>query len=171
MQPLSRGHWSPLLLGYMLDQDKVRDLLERGLEEQDAFLIDFQIAPGNLIQVTADTLSGISLEKITAISRAIEHNLDREEEDFELQVSSPGVGSPLKVAQQYEQNLGRDLKVSTLDGEKYKGELAEFDGQAIVLQWNVREPKEVGKGKVTVKKEVRLDLSDIKEAKVQVRFN
>lgn len=171
MQPLSRGHWSPLLLAYMLDQDKVRDLLEKGLQEQGAFLIDFQIAAGNLIQVTVDTLTGISLEKITAISRAIEHNLDREEQDFELQVSSPGVGSPLVVPQQYEQNLGRDLKVKTEDGEKYKGELSQFDGETIVLEWTEREPKEVGKGKITVKKEVRLNLSDIKEAKVQVRFN
>lgn len=155
----------------MVDQEKVQRLLERALEEQDAFLIDFQISASNLIQVTVDTLSGISLEGITAISRAIEHNLDREEEDFELQVSSPGVGSPLKVPQQFEQNLGRDLKVKTAEGEKHKGTLAAFDGKSIVLEWTERVPKEVGKGKVTVKKDLRINLADIKEAKVQVRFN
>lgn len=155
----------------MLDHKKVQQLLEQALEEQGAFLIDFQISASNLIQVTADTLEGITLEGITAISRGIEHNLDREEEDFELQVSSPGVGSPLMVPQQYEQNLGRDLKVTTLEGEKHKGELVEFDGECITLEWSERVPKEVGKGKVTVKQELKLGLSQIKEAKVQVRFN
>jgi len=155
----------------MIDAEKVRALLETALQQQDAFLIDFQIAPGNVIQVTADTLEGINLEGITAISRGIEHHLDREEEDFELQVSSPGVGSPLKVREQYQQNLGRDLKVSTLSGEKYKGELVRFVDDAICLEWSERVPKEIGKGKVTVKKEVIIDLADIREAKVQVRFN
>lgn len=134
-------------------------------------MIDFEISSTNLIQVTADTLEGITLEGITAISRGIEHNLDREQEDFELQVSSPGVGSPLKVPQQFEQNVGRDLKVTTLNGDKHKGELESFDGSSIKLSWSERVPKEVGKGKVTVKQELELALSDIKEAKVQVRFN
>ena len=155
----------------MIDSEKVRTLLEAALQEQGAFLVDFEIAAGNVIQVTADTLEGINLEGITAISRGIEHNLDREEEDFELQVSSPGVGSPLQVKEQYTQNIGRDLKVKCQDGTKYQGELIAFDGTELQLQWSERVPKEVGKGKVTVKKDVKLNLSDIKESKVQVRFN
>lgn len=155
----------------MIDSQKVQALLNAALEEQKAFLVDFQIAAGNLIQVLVDTPEGISLEGITAISRGIEHNLDREEEDFELQVSSPGVGSPLKVKEQYLQNVGRDLKVLTLSGEKFKGELAAFEGEELRLEWSEREPKEIGKGKITVKKDVKLNLSEIKEARVQVRFN
>lgn len=155
----------------MIDSQKVRELLNAALAEQEAFLVDFQIAPGNVIKVLVDTLEGISLEGITAISRGIEHNLDREEEDFELQVSSPGVGSPLQVKEQYEQNIGRDLKLKLEDGTKYQGELISFEGDQITLQWSERVPKEIGKGKVTVKKDVKLNLSDIKEARVQVRFN
>ncbi len=171
MRPLLRGHVSPLLLGYMIDSQKVRALLEAGLKEQQAFLVDFQIAAGNIIQVTVDKMEGINLEGITAISRAIEHNLDREQEDFELQVSSPGVGSPLQVEEQYVQNIGRDLKVKTKDGEKFKGELVDFSEGILTLEWSERVPKEVGKGKVTVKKDVKLNLQDIDEARVQVRFN
>lgn len=170
MRPLSRGHWSPLLLGHMIDSEKVRTLLEAALQKQGAFLVDFEIAAGNVIQVTADTLEGINLEGITAISRGIEHNLDREEEDFELQVSSPGVGSPLLVKEQYIQNIGRDLKVKDLEGNKYEGELIEFKDDVLHLQWSERVPKEVGKGKVTVKKEVKLNRAEVKEARVQVRF-
>lgn len=162
---------SPLLLGHMIDSQKVQKLLDAALIEQEAFLVDFQIAPGNVIQVLVDTLEGISLEGITAISRAIEHNLDREEEDFELQVSSPGVGSPLQVREQYQQNIGRDLKVKLQDGSKQEGELVDFIDDILTLQWSERVPKEVGKGKVTVKKDVKLNLSEIKEARVQVRFN
>ena len=162
---------SPLLLGYMIDSQKVQALLNVALEEQNAFLVDFQIAPGNIIQVLVDTQEGISLEGITAISRGIEHHLDREEDDFELQVSSPGVGSPLKVKEQYRQNVGRDLKVYTLSDKKYKGELVSFEGEELCLEWSERVPKEIGKGKITVKKDVKLNLADVKEARVQVRFN
>lgn len=162
---------SPLLLGHMIDSQKVQKLLYAALEEQKAFLVDFQITPGNVIQVLVDTLEGISLEGITAISRGIEHNLDREEADFELQVSSPGVGSPLQVREQYAQNIGRDLKVKMEDGSKHEGELIAFEDDQLSLQWSERVPKEVGKGKITVKKDVKLNLQEIKEARVQVRFN
>ncbi len=155
----------------MIDPQKVQTLLDAALVEQDAFLVDFQIAPGNVIQVLVDTMEGISLEGLTAISRGIEHNLDREEEDFELQVSSPGVGSPLKVREQYQQNIGRDLKVKTTDGSKYQGELVAFEADEISLEWSERVPKEIGKGKVTVKKDVKLNLQEIEDARVQVRFN
>ena len=146
-------------------------MLDRALEQESAFLIDFSISASNVISVSVDTLEGITLKGITAVSRMIEHNLDREEEDFELSVSSPGVGSPLKVKEQYLQNIGRDLKVKTSNDEEFIGELIAFADEVLTLQWEERVPKEVGKGKVTVNKEVQLNLSEVKEAKVQVRFN
>ena len=121
--------------------------------------------------ITADTLEGVRLEELTAISRAIEHSLDRETEDFELQVSSPGVGNPLKVPQQYQQNIGRNLKVTTTEGKEWKGELTNFENELLTLVWKERVPKEVGKGKVTVTKEIQLKLEEIKEARVELRFN
>lgn len=154
-----------------MDKAKVKELLDRALEQESAFLIDFSISASNVISVSVDTLEGITLKGITAVSRMIEHNLDREEEDFELSVSSPGVGSPLKVKEQYLQNIGRDLKVKTSNDEEFIGELIAFADEVLTLQWEERVPKEVGKGKVTVNKEVQLNLSEVKEAKVQVRFN
>tara|TARA_R110000868_G_scaffold16350_7_gene73565 strand:- start:1048 stop:1512 length:465 start_codon:yes stop_codon:yes gene_type:complete len=154
-----------------MDKAKVRELLDRALEQESAFLIDFSISSSNVINVSVDTLEGITLKGITAVSRMIEHNLDREVEDFELSVSSPGVGSPLLVKEQYIQNIGRDLKVKTTNDEEFVGELLSFEEEILTLQWEERVPKEVGKGKVTVKNEAHIALADVKEAKVQVRFN
>jgi hypothetical protein len=76
----------------------------------------------------------------------------------------------LKVKEQYLQNVGRDLKVTNNDNEELVGELISFKEEILTLQWEERVPKEIGKGKVTVKKEVQVNLADVKEAKVQVRF-
>ncbi len=153
-----------------MDKAKVKELIDQALEQESAFLIDFSISASNVINVSVDTLDGITLKGITAVSRMIEQNLDREVEDFELSVSSPGVGSPLVVKEQYEQNIGRDLKVKTTNDQEFVGELIAFEDEILTLQWEERVPKEVGKGKVTVKNEAQVALVDIVEAKVQVRF-
>jgi ribosome maturation factor RimP len=153
-----------------MDKAKFKELLDHALEQESAFLIDFTISAANVINVSVDTLDGITLKGITAVSRLIDNNLDREVEDFELSVSSPGVSSPLKVKEQYLQNVGRDLKVTKNDNEELVGELISFEEEILTLQWEERVPKEIGKGKVTVKKEVQVNLADVKEAKVQVRF-
>jgi ribosome maturation factor RimP len=153
-----------------MDKAKVKELLDLALEQESAFLIDFSISSTNVINVSVDTLEGITLKGISAVSRMIENNLDREVEDFELSISSPGVGSPLVVKEQYEQNIGRDLKVKTTKDEEFVGELIAFEDEVLTLQWEERVPKEVGKGKVTVKNEAHIALADVSEAKVQVRF-
>jgi ribosome maturation factor RimP len=153
-----------------MDKAKVKELLDRALEQESAFLIDFTISSANVINVSVDTVEGITLKGIATVSRMIEQNLDREVEDFGLSVSSPGVGSPLKVKEQYLQNIGRDLKVTNTNNEELEGELIAFEDEVLTLQWEERVPKEVGKGKITVKKEVQVNLADVNEAKVQVRF-
>jgi len=153
-----------------MDKAKVKELLDQALEQESAFLIDFSISASNVINVSVDTLDGITLKGIAAVSRMVENNLDREVEDFELSVSSPGVGSSLVVKEQYLQNIGRDLKVKTTNDEEFVGELIAFEDEVLTLQWEERVPKEVGKGKVTVKNEAHIALADISEAKVQVRF-
>lgn len=123
----------------------------------------------NQIQILVDDLPGITLEKLGQISRGIEELLDRETEDFSLTLSSPGVGSPLKVADQYQQNIGRLLKVQTVEGE-FRGRLEQFSEGKILLSWSAREPKPVGKGKRTVKKEKKIALADVTSAIVEIEF-
>ncbi|MCL4150489.1 UNVERIFIED_CONTAM: hypothetical protein GTU68_032543 [Idotea baltica] len=103
------------------------------------------------------------------ISRNVEHNLDRETTDFSLEVSSPGLTEPFVNNRQYKKNLGKTLKVKT-ETDKFEGELLEINDDGIVLEWKVREPKPVGKGKVTVVKTATLQFDSIKQAKVKLKF-
>ena len=96
-------------------------------------------------------------------------NLEKEEVDFALEVTSPDIAEPLKVKRQYRKNLNRILKVKTAD-ETLEGTLAEVNEEQIVLTWKAREPKPIGKGKVTVEKRAEVAFQDIKEAKVKIIF-
>ncbi|GAA4279906.1 ribosome assembly cofactor RimP [Gaetbulibacter aestuarii] len=151
-------------------ESKVKDLLNKGLEERpDLFLIDFSISNDNKIKVTIDGDKGVLVDDCIFISRAIEHHLDREEEDFSLEVMSAGATAPLVQKRQYKKNIGRELKVKTAT-ETTKGTLVKVDDDGIQLEWKVREPKPVGKGKVTVIKQADIAYDHIVEAKVMIKF-
>ncbi|MFK5983661.1 MAG: ribosome assembly cofactor RimP [Flavobacteriaceae bacterium] len=153
-------------------KEKVKELLDQALEENNSlFLIDFSITEGNQIRVIIDGDHGVSVKDCIAVSRAIEHNIDREEIDFSLDVASAGVSLPLTIPRQFVKNLGRRLKVRNQNQEIFEGELTKANDTEIELQWKAREPKPIGKGKVTVQKEVVLDYKDIAEAIVMITFN
>ena len=151
-------------------REKVENLLEEAFEENKSlFLIELSIDDANHIAVVIDGDNGVSVNDCIAVSRKIEHNLDREEEDFSLDFASAGVSTPLSMPRQYKKNIGRKLAVTTSEG-KVEGELVKMEDDKITLQWKTREPKPVGKGKVTVNKEAVLPLQEIKEAKVIITF-
>ncbi|MCB0432250.1 MAG: ribosome assembly cofactor RimP, partial [Mangrovimonas sp.] len=113
----------------------VEDLLGQALEErQDLFLIDFSISSDNAIKVVIDGDNGVSVEDCVFVSRAIEHNLDRETEDFSLEVTSAGATAPMTNLRQYKKNIGRTLKVVSID-QTIEGTLANVTPEAIVLEW------------------------------------
>jgi ribosome maturation factor RimP len=154
----------------MTFKEKVLQLLNEGLEEKPTvFLIDLTITDAFKIIVTLDGDNGVVLQDCIDISRAIEHNLDREEQDFSLEVASVGVGSPLKLVRQYKKNIGRTLIVK-LATTTIEAELVAANDVFITLAWEAREPKKIGKGKETVQKEQEIPYSDIKEAIVTVTF-
>ena len=151
-------------------KNKVTELLDTALiERPDLFLIDFTINSENHIKVIIDGDHGVLVEDCMFVSRAIEHNLDREEEDFSLEVMSAGAASPLTHKRQYKKNLERTLKVRTAS-EEIEGKLTKATEDNITLEWKVREPKPVGKGKVTVNKEADVPYENIVEAKVMIKF-
>ena len=152
-------------------REKVAELLENALEENKSlFLIDLNISEDNQIRVILDGDKGVTVEDCIAVSRAIEHNLDREEYDFSLEVMSAGVSEPLTLPRQYRKNIGRNLKIKTKNDEKIEGELTAVNEESFTLKWSAREPKPIGKGKVTVQKEATLPYKDIMEAKVMITF-
>jgi len=145
--------------------------LNEALEQKpELFLIDLTISEANQIRIIIDGDKGVTVQDCIDVSRAIEHNLDREEEDFALEVHSAGVAEPLTMIRQYKKNLGRKLKVLTAE-ETIEGKLTQVDDEAVTLQWKAREPKPIGKGKVTVEKEAVIPYNDIVEAKVMITFN
>lgn len=151
---------------------EVTHLLERALEKNKSlFLIDFSISENNQIRIIIDGDNGVTVKDCISISREIAHNLDRDVHDFSLEVSSAGVSEPLINIRQYYKNLGRKLKIKTLEGQILEGELTNVDDKEIKLKWKAREPKPIGKGKITVQKETVLYYKDIVEAKVMITFN
>ena len=152
-------------------REKVAQLLKNTLDENKSlFLIDLNISEDNQIRVILDGDNGVTVEDCMTVSREIEHNLDREEYDFSLEVMSSGVSEPLTLPRQYRKNIGRILKIRTKNEEKIEGELIAATDESCTLTWSAREPKPVGKGKVTVQKEAVLPYKDIMEAKVMITF-
>jgi len=153
-----------------MNQTKVKDLVDEALAlNETLFLIDLSISVNNKIQVIVDGDDGVSLSECIRISRAVDNSLDREEEDFSLEVTTPDIAHPLKDKRQYIKNINRILKVKTAE-EEIEGTLVEADTDKIVLNWKAREPKPLGKGKVTVIKTATIDYKDIREAKVKIVF-
>lgn len=155
-----------------MKQERVKELLSEALaENEDLYLISLSFLPDNKILVEVDGDKGINLKECMRISRHIEHNLDREEEDFGLEVTSPDIANPLKVKRQYKKNIGKILQVKTIANEKYEGTLIDIDEDQIFLEWKAREPKPLGKGKVTVVKNAAIEYKNIEESKVKIIFN
>ncbi len=155
-----------------MEEKKVLNLVNEALNENTSlFLISATISNDNKIKVVVDGDAGVPLKECVRISRHIEHNLDRETEDFSLEVTTAGALEPLIMKRQYKKNIGRTLSVSLNDATKIEGVLTDVKDDAIVLNWKTREPKPVGKGKITVVKEASIVIDDIKEAKVKVTFN
>jgi ribosome maturation factor RimP len=160
---------SPLFIQKM-EREIVKKLVDEAIDENEKlFLIDLKISPDNKIVVIVDGDTGISLKECIRISRHIEHNLDRETIDFSLEVTSPGATEPLVNKRQYRKNLGRALQVTT-EEEAFEGKLIEIDDTKIVIEWKTREPKPIGKGKVTVTKTAKVPYRDIKKATVKIKF-
>ncbi len=154
----------------MTFKDKVNGLVVQGLlEKPSIFLIDLIITDSFKIIVNLDGDNGVALQDCIDISRTIENNLDREEQDFSLEVASVGVGSPLKMVRQYKKNVGRTLIVK-LATETIEAELVEANDNFIILSWKARESKKLGKGKETVQKRQEIPYLEIKEAIVTVTF-
>jgi ribosome maturation factor RimP len=153
-----------------MNETKIRDLVNEALEQKDSlYLVDIAISSTNKIQIVVDGDQGVSLSECIRISRSVDNGLDREEEDFSLEVSTPDIAHPLKLKRQYIKNINRILKVTT-STEEFEGTLTAVNDTNIVLNWKAREPKPIGKGKVTVEKTVTLEYKDIKEAKVKILF-
>jgi len=141
----------------MITTETIKKLVTACTEGTDIFLVDVVVKPGNSVTVHVDRAEGISIDECVKISRFINGSLDRELEDFSLEVSSPGLGGAFRVKQQYEKNIGHDIEVLYTDGIKVHGKLQSVSDQGITLVLNGGE-KEIG-------------FEEIKTAKAIISFN
>ncbi len=152
-------------------KDKVKGLVDIALKErQDLFLLDLKVSENNAIMLIIDGDNGVVVEDCVFLSRAIEHNLDRDEQDFSIEVTSAGATTPFVNSRQYKKNIGRFLEVKTKDNQIYEGKLANCDDEGILLERKSKEPKPVGKGKIIVKKQTKIAFDTILKAQVVIKF-
>jgi ribosome maturation factor RimP len=157
----------------MISTDKIKALAEERIAELDKglFIVEISVSPANQISVEIDSFEGgVSISDCVSVSRNIEHNLDREVEDFELQVSSPGLTNPFKVMPQYYKNVGKPVKVVLTDGGKIEGELISVSEEGIVLKTEDKVRIEGKKKKELVVTEHELNFNQIKETKKVILF-
>lgn len=154
----------------MIAKDRIIQLVEEKIEGTEIFVVAVEVSSTNTILVEVDKAPSISIEECVAISRYIENNLDREEEDFDLKVSSPGLDKPIRHFLQYKKNVDRELKVVLNSGKSEKGLLKEVTENQLTLVQRKKERIEGRKKKRVVEHELNLSFSDIKESKVIVSF-
>jgi len=152
----------------MISKDIVKNIVLSVIGDSAIFVVDVKVAGGNKISVEVDKPEGITIEECVRISRAIESGLNRETEDFDLEVSSPGLNEPFKVMEQYRKNCGRYVDVVKRDGKKISGLLQQTDDDCIILEVKTKIREAEQKRPKTVMQTVAVRFSDIKSTKVTI---
>ena len=157
----------------MISKTKVLELIDERFAELDngLFLVDLTISKTNQINIEIDKhVGGVSVKDCMAVSRNVEHNLDREEADFELHVSSAGIDRPLRVLAQYVKNIGRGVELLMNDGTELEGVLKAANETEIEIETSRIEKIEGKKKKETIVEQMVLPLNKIKETKIVITF-
>ena len=154
----------------MIDNKKVRELVAEWLADKEYFLVDVEISSDNRIVIEIDHADGVWIEDCVELSRYIEERLDRDVEDYELEVGSAGLGQPFKVEQQYKNFIGKDVEVLTAEGKKFQGVLRAVDGRDFSV--GVEEKVQVEGKKRPVKQEVlrQFNMDQVKYTKYLLNF-
>ncbi len=154
----------------MIDRDVVKNLVNEWLEDTEYFLVDIQISPDNRIVVEIDHADGVWIDDCVELSKYIEDRLDRDKEDFELEVGSAGLGQPFKVPQQYINFVGKDVEVLDADGRKTKGVLKEVDGNRFVVTTKEKVTPEGKKRPVLADVDKTFEMDKVKYTKYLISF-
>ena len=145
----------------MTDKEYIKGLVEEFIKGTGLFLVAVKVSSANRITVLADKNEGITIDECVAIHRHIENNLDREKEDFELQVSSPGLDLPFGVIEQYYKNEGRKVEVTENEGSKFSGILKNVTAGGFELETEVKV-----KGKSKELKDISFNYDQVKTTRV-----
>ena len=154
----------------MINKDTVRSIVEEWLDGKEYFLVDIEISPDDRIVVEIDHADGVWIEDCVELSRFIEDHLSRDEEDYELEVGSAGIGKPFKVLQQYVNHVGSEVDVLTADGRKLHGVLTAAGPESFEVTVKVKRKLEGEKRPKWVEETVTLRYDEIKYTKYSISF-
>ena len=154
----------------MIDKNLVKEIVGEWLADKDYFLVDVEVSHDNRVVVEIDHADGVWIEDCVELSRFIEDRLNRDDEDFELEVGSAGLGQPFKVAQQYVNHIGKEVEVLTLDGKKLKGILKSVDGEQFVVTVEEKVRVEGKKRPELQDVDHQYDMDEVKYTKYLISF-
>ena len=154
----------------MIDKNIVKRLVDKWLEGKEYFIVDIQISPESKIVVEIDHADGVWIEDCVELSKFIEEHLSRDEEDYELEVGSAGLGQPFKVPQQYINFIGKEVEVLDQDGSKVKGILKSVDGNKFIVSVNEKVRVEGKKRPVKMDVDHEYDMNEVKYTKYLISF-
>lgn len=154
----------------MIDKNVVRKLVEEWLTGKEYFLVDVEVSPDDRIVVEIDHADGVWIEDCVQLSKFIEDHLSREEEDYELEVGSAGLGQPFKVPQQYMIFVGKEVEVLDADGKKHKGVLKAVDGNDFTVTVREKVKKEGAKRPVMMDVDKHFEMDKVKYTKYLIKF-
>lgn len=149
----------------MIDKDIVKNIAEKYLENSAIYLTDVAVRPGNTIIVEIDHDNGINIDDCIQLSRFIESQLDREVEDYELEVGSASLSQPFKIVRQYIKNIGNEVEVLTKDGKKLYGLLKDAHNDGIILTIDKQIKPEGAKRKITIQEDLTFSYNELKYTK------
>jgi len=133
----------------MINKTLLHDLVSELIQDSGLFIVEISVSGSGKIKVLIDSIEGVKIQECIRISRGIESRFDRDQEDFELEVSSPGLTEPFKVPQQYLKAMGKAVEVQMISGETFQGTLKSFDGEILILSIARK-----GKNRISKKSEV-----------------
>lgn len=154
----------------MITRGLIESIVNPILEAENLFLVDINIGASNSIVITIDGDQGVGINSCVAISRLVESSLNRDEEDFELQVTSAGVGQPLKITRQYIGSVGREVEVLKTNGEKLKGTIVAASNSGFTIKHTKKVVVEGRKAKQEVEERLNLPYDEVKSTKVLISF-
>ena len=154
----------------MIDAVRIREIAEAQMDGTDLFVVDVRVAPGNGIEVVVDSDTQVGIDRCVALSRAIEASFDREQEDFELTVTSAGIGQPLRMLRQYRKLIGREVEVVLKEGGKLVATLINATGEAITGEYQEKAAVEGKKRKELVTRRRELPLAEVKSTCEHLSF-
>lgn len=154
----------------MIDKDLIQQIVEQNIDQESMFLVDIQIRPSNIIVVEIDSDEGVCIDDCIALSKKIESQLDRDKEDFELEVGSSGITTPFKVVRQYEKNIGKEVEVLTKKGIKLKGILKSCNDSQFIVTITKKEKPEGAKRKIEIEEDLTFGYDEVKYTKYIISF-